>query len=147
MFALRHQSDAGLLKAVHPTDGDPIEPGYIYLAPPDHHLLVEKDRVLVKKGPKENRFRPSIDALFRSAAYTFGSRVVGVVLTGLLKKNRLFCLKNRAKHRPGVATLQITFQGITSIFSVPMWFIFFSLSYHFQQCPKVRNHFLFGLYQ
>ncbi|WP_316933125.1 chemotaxis protein CheB [Spirosoma radiotolerans] len=75
---------AGSLKAVHPTDGDPIQPGHIYLAPPDHHLLVEKDRVLVKKGPKENRFRPSIDALFRSAAYTFGSRVVGVVLTGLL---------------------------------------------------------------
>lgn len=75
---------AGSLKAVHPNDGDPIEPGYIYLAPPDHHLLIEKDRVLVKRGPKENRFRPSIDALFRSAAYTFGARVVGVVLTGLL---------------------------------------------------------------
>lgn len=75
---------AGSLKAVHPNDGDPIEPGHIYLAPPDHHLLLEKERILVKKGPKENRFRPSIDALFRSAAYTFGSRVVGVVLTGLL---------------------------------------------------------------
>lgn len=77
-------SHAGALKAIHPKDGDLIKSGYIYLAPPDHHLLIEKDRVLVKKGPKENRFRPSIDALFRSAAYTFGSRVVGVVLTGLL---------------------------------------------------------------
>lgn len=75
---------AGPLKAVHPTDGEPIRPGHIYIAPPDHHILVETDRVLVKKGPKENRFRPSIDALFRSAAYTFGSRVIGVVLTGLL---------------------------------------------------------------
>ncbi|GAB2523965.1 chemotaxis protein CheB [Spirosoma aerophilum] len=74
----------GPLKAVHPMDGDPIQAGYIYIAPPDHHILVESDRVLVKKGPKENRFRPSIDALFRSAAYTFGSRVIGVVLTGLL---------------------------------------------------------------
>lgn len=77
-------SRAGFLKAVHPKDGDPIEPGRIYLAPPDHHLLVEHDRVVVKKGPKENRFRPSIDALFRSAAYNYGPRVIGVVLTGLL---------------------------------------------------------------
>lgn len=74
----------GVLKAVHPKDGDPIRAGYIYIAPPDHHILIESDRVLVKKGPKENRFRPSIDALFRSAAYTFGPRVIGVVLTGLL---------------------------------------------------------------
>lgn len=74
----------GPLKAIHPNDGDPIRAGYIYIAPPDHHLLVETDRVLIKKGPKENRFRPSIDALFRSAAYTFGAGVIGVVLTGLL---------------------------------------------------------------
>lgn len=50
----------------------------------DHHLLVEKDHVVARKGPKENRFRPSIDALFRSAGYVFGSRVIGVVLTGAL---------------------------------------------------------------
>jgi len=75
---------AGRLKAVHPGDGDKFEPGRIYIAPPDCHLLLEDDRILVKRGPKENRFRPSIDALFRSAAYTFGSRVIGVVLTGLL---------------------------------------------------------------
>lgn len=77
-------SAAGPLPATHPRDGEPIEPGRIYVAPPDHHLLVEEGRVLVKKGPKENRFRPSIDALFRSAAYTYGPRVIGVVLTGLL---------------------------------------------------------------
>ncbi len=77
-------SRVGLLKAVHPRDGDPIEEGHIYLAPPDHHMLVERDRILIKKGPKENRFRPSIDALFRSAAYNYGSRVIGIVLTGLL---------------------------------------------------------------
>ncbi len=77
-------SHAGPLRAVHPEDGEPIRPGMIYLAPPNHHLLVEADRVLVRKGPKENRFRPSVDALFRSAAYTFGPRVIAVVLTGLL---------------------------------------------------------------
>ncbi len=72
------------LKATHPRDGEPIQRGHIYVAPPDHHLLIEYDQVLVKKGPKENRFRPSIDALFRSAAYNYGSRVIGVVLTGML---------------------------------------------------------------
>jgi two-component system chemotaxis response regulator CheB len=75
---------AGPLKALHPKDGESIQRGHIYLAPPDHHLLVEQDQVVVKKGPKENRFRPSIDALFRSAAYSYGPRVIGVVLTGLL---------------------------------------------------------------
>ncbi|WP_460977622.1 chemotaxis protein CheB [Spirosoma knui] len=74
----------GSLKAVHPKDGESIQAGYVYVAPPDHHMLVEDHTILVKKGPKENRFRPSIDALFRSAAYTFGTRVIGVVLTGLL---------------------------------------------------------------
>jgi len=75
---------SGALVAVHPNDGEAIASGRIYVAPPDHHLLIEGNRVLVKKGPKENRFRPSIDALFRSAAYTFGPRVIGVVLTGML---------------------------------------------------------------
>jgi two-component system chemotaxis response regulator CheB len=77
-------SHAGPLPAKHPRHGEAVAPGIIYVAPPDHHLLVEKDRVLVTRGPKENRFRPSIDALFRSAAYTYGPRVIGVVLTGYL---------------------------------------------------------------
>lgn len=77
-------TSAGNLEAVHPKDGELVQPGRIYVAPPDHHLLVEYDQVIVKKGPKENRFRPSIDALFRSAAYTYGPRVIGVVLTGML---------------------------------------------------------------
>ncbi len=75
---------SGQLPAIHPADGEPIQRGRIYIAPPDHHLLVETGHVLVKKGPKENRFRPSIDALFRSAAYSYGPRVIGVVLTGAL---------------------------------------------------------------
>jgi two-component system chemotaxis response regulator CheB len=77
-------SSAGPLPAIHPKDGAKIEGGCIYVAPPDHHLLIEDDRMVVKKGPKENRFRPSIDALFRSAAYTFGTRAIGVVLSGAL---------------------------------------------------------------
>ena len=77
-------SKASPIKAVHPKDGSPIKSGLIYVAPPDHHMLLEKNRILVKKGPKENRFRPSVDALFRSAAYVYGPRVIGVILSGLL---------------------------------------------------------------
>lgn len=54
------------------------------MAPNDHHLLLEEYKVMVKRGPKENRFRPSIDALFRSAAYVFKQRVIGVILSGTL---------------------------------------------------------------
>lgn len=77
-------SKAGDREVIHPHDGDEIEQGMIYVAPSDHHLLVESNKIMVKKGPKENRFRPSIDALFRSAAYAFGPRVIGVILSGLL---------------------------------------------------------------
>jgi two-component system, chemotaxis family, protein-glutamate methylesterase/glutaminase len=77
-------SKAGKLKVVQPKDGEQIKPGMIYVAANDHHLLLEDSKVIVKKGPKENRFRPSIDALFRSAAYVYGSRVIGIVLSGLL---------------------------------------------------------------
>ena len=52
---------AGDLPAVHPTDGDPIEHGHIYVAPPDHHLLVEDSSVRLVRGPRENGHRPAID--------------------------------------------------------------------------------------
>ncbi len=75
---------AGPLRALHPEDGDRIEPGRIYVAPNDHHMLLEKGYVRITKGPKENRFRPAVDPLFRSAAYVYGPRAIGVVLTGAL---------------------------------------------------------------
>lgn len=77
-------SRSGPLPACHPRDGQTIEAGHIYVAPPDHHLLVDRGSIAVTKGPKENRVRPSIDALFRSAAYSHGPRAVGVVLSGAL---------------------------------------------------------------
>jgi two-component system, chemotaxis family, protein-glutamate methylesterase/glutaminase len=78
-------SRAGALKAKHPRDGEEIKKGLIYIAPPDHHLMLAKDNcIAVRKGPKENRFRPSIDALFRSAALIYGTRVIGIILSGLL---------------------------------------------------------------
>ena len=72
------------LEVKHPKGEESIEPGKIYVAPPDHHMMIEEGKVVVSKGPKENRFRPSIDALFRSAAYVYGSRVIGIILTGSL---------------------------------------------------------------
>jgi two-component system chemotaxis response regulator CheB len=65
-------------------DGTRIEAGHLYLAPPDRHLLVKDDRLLVTKGPHENHYRPAADALFRSAAVYGGERTIGVVLTGML---------------------------------------------------------------
>jgi len=65
-------------------DGEAFANGRVYVASPDHHLLLNGDRVRVLRGPQENRFRPSIDALFRSAARSCGSRVIGVVMTGYL---------------------------------------------------------------
>lgn len=65
-------------------DGEAFKPGMIYIAPPDYHLLVKKRTMLVTKGARENRYRPGIDPLFRSAAVTHGANVIGVILTGML---------------------------------------------------------------
>jgi len=75
---------SGSLPALSPKDRDRIRPGTIYVAPPDRHLLLEPNRVRLTRGPKENRFRPAVDPLFRSAAQTYGPRVIGVILTGYL---------------------------------------------------------------
>lgn len=68
----------------HAVDGESFEPGRIYVAPPDHHLLLEAGRMRVTRGPKEHHTRPAVDPLFRSAALSLGSRVIGVLLTGRL---------------------------------------------------------------
>lgn len=77
-------SNAGALAAVTARDGERIAPGRVYVAPPDHHLLIEPGRVRLTRGPKENRFRPAVDPLFRSAAQTYGPRVAGIILSGAL---------------------------------------------------------------
>lgn len=66
------------------SDGEAFEKGRIYIAPPDFHLLVKPSTLLVTKGARENRYRPAIDPLFRSAAVTHGPSVIGMVLTGML---------------------------------------------------------------
>jgi two-component system chemotaxis response regulator CheB len=77
-------SSVGPLPAIQPADREAIRQGTIYVAPADHHLLVEKGHVKVNRGPRENRHRPAIDPLFRSAARAYGHRVIGVVLSGQL---------------------------------------------------------------
>lgn len=72
------------LTCLHATDELAFKPGHIYLAPSDHHMLIVKDLMLVTKGARENRSRPAIDPLFRSAAVAYGNRVIGIVLTGYL---------------------------------------------------------------
>lgn len=72
----------GPLPARHPLHGDTIEPGHIYVAPPDNQLLLREGFMDIVRGPKENGHRPSVDALFRSASVAYGPRVVGVVLSG-----------------------------------------------------------------
>ncbi|MBW4470614.1 MAG: chemotaxis protein CheB [Stenomitos rutilans HA7619-LM2] len=92
------------LAVAHAIDQEPIQPGRIYVAPPDRHLLVEPGRVRLSRGPKENRFRPAVDVLFRSAAWSYGARVIGVVLSGTLDDGAagMYAIKERG----GIAIVQ-----------------------------------------
>jgi len=70
------------LEVTAPVDKTPVVPGRVYVSSPDRHMLLEPGRIRIVRGPKENRHRPAIDPLFRSAAWTYGPRVVGLVLSG-----------------------------------------------------------------
>ena len=63
---------AGPLPAAHAMNGEKIRMGRVYVAPPDFHLLLQDGHMLVSRGPKENGFRPAVDALFRTAARAHG---------------------------------------------------------------------------
>jgi two-component system chemotaxis response regulator CheB len=75
---------SGPLEVAATIDGAHVQPGKIYVAPPDQHLLVNDERIRLTRGPRENRSRPAVDPLFRTAAKSYGARVVAVVLTGML---------------------------------------------------------------
>lgn len=85
-------------------DREPIRRGRIYVARPDYHLTLEGSRMRVMRGPRENRHRPAIDTLFRTAARVYGSRVIGVILSGSHDDGSmgLFAIKQRG----GVAIVQ-----------------------------------------
>src|SRR5690349_1241127 len=75
---------SGRLPAAFARHGDPVTPGHVQIAPPGHHLLVHEEELLLTRGPKINRVRPSADALLRSIARWHGPRGVAVVLSGTL---------------------------------------------------------------
>ena len=97
-------SRAGSLPAIHPRDGEPIRLGRVYVAPPDKHLVIDDGRIRVSHGPRENRHRPAVDPLFRSAARWYGPRVVGIVLTGSLDDGTAGLLA--VKRYGGIAIVQ-----------------------------------------
>lgn len=97
-------SRMGALEVADAVDGEVIRPNRVYLCIPDRHLLIDSENIRLSRGPKENHARPSIDALFRSAAYSAGSRTIGVVLTGRLDDGTagLWAIKDRG----GIAIVQ-----------------------------------------
>jgi two-component system, chemotaxis family, protein-glutamate methylesterase/glutaminase len=80
---------AGPLGASTAVDGEPLRAGHVYVAPPDHHLLVRAGHIELGRGPKENGVRPAVDATFRSLAESHGAAGIGVVLSGALDDGSL----------------------------------------------------------
>jgi len=74
---------AGPLLAAFAKDDEKMVPSRIYIAPPDRHLLISDGNVRLTRDPRENRSRPAIDPLFRSAARSYGRHVIAVLLSGL----------------------------------------------------------------
>jgi two-component system chemotaxis response regulator CheB len=95
---------AGTMPVQQATNGEEIQRGRVYVARADHHLLIEEDRTLVVRGPKENRFRPAVDPLFRSAAIGYGPRAIGVLLSGSLDDGTAGLWQ--IKRRGGLAVVQ-----------------------------------------
>lgn len=70
------------LRVMEPSEGEPIVRGVVYLAPSDQHMTWVDGFVRLDRGEKRHHTRPAVDPLFTSAARTYGSRTIGVVLTG-----------------------------------------------------------------
>jgi two-component system chemotaxis response regulator CheB len=96
IFVVQHVGDYGTglldkilqrvtnLRVSFAVDREPFQKGHVYIARPGMHLLIEESTMRITRGPRENRTRPAIDPLFRSAAVIHGPHAVGVVLTGML---------------------------------------------------------------
>lgn len=97
-------SRSGPLRTISPVNHEAIQNGLIYVAPPDRHMLIQDGHVCTSQGPKENRSRPAIDVLFRSAARSYGARVIGVVLSGNLDDGTAGLLA--VKEQGGIAVVQ-----------------------------------------
>ncbi|MBS0419473.1 MAG: chemotaxis protein CheB [Proteobacteria bacterium] len=97
-------NQSSVLPAKAAVDGERLVPGHIYVAVPDRHLMIQDGRIRLSRGPKESHARPSVDVLFRSAAFDAGPRVIGIVLTGQLDDGTagLWTIKDRG----GIAIVQ-----------------------------------------
>lgn len=95
---------AGVLQAKHPDAGELIAAGRIYVAPPDRHMTVQDGRIHLSRGPRENWTRPAINPLFRSAAFEYGSDLIGIILTGRLNDGSTGLLE--VKRHGGVTIVQ-----------------------------------------
>lgn len=98
------------LEVVEAKDNEPIKKGYVYVAPADYHLLIKDEHTKLVRGPKENRSRPAIDPLFRSAAASYTSRVIGVILSGALNDGTAGLLS--IKDCGGIAIAQLPSDAI-----------------------------------
>jgi len=97
-FLVRHLKVQTLLPVVEAADKMPMEPGQVYVAPPNYHLLVERDRTFSLSLEGRVSFaRPSIDVLFESAARAFGAGSIGIILTGANRDGSDGCRLIRAK--------------------------------------------------
>jgi two-component system, chemotaxis family, protein-glutamate methylesterase/glutaminase len=95
---------SGPLSATAARHGDRLERGHIYVAVPDHHLLVDDHHIVVSRGPRENGHRPALDALLRSAAVAYGPNAVGMLLSGVLDDGVLGL--RAIRERGGVVVVQ-----------------------------------------
>jgi len=86
-------------------DEQRIEPGHVYVGPPDHHMVLANGLIRLEHSPRENRFRPCVDVLFRSAAMHYGRRVAGVLLSGTFGSDGTAGLW-QIKHRGGITIVQ-----------------------------------------
>jgi two-component system, chemotaxis family, protein-glutamate methylesterase/glutaminase len=95
---------AGPLPVYPAEDGELLCGGRIYVAPADRHLMLDGEYIRLTRGPKESRNRPAVDVLFRSAAHSYGARVIGIVLSGMLDDGTagLWAIKDRG----GIAMVQ-----------------------------------------